>query len=188
MKKTLMTVCMLAMLRLTSGCIGPATTEEDAGCISSRVTEILDSANPSHTNILNVIVSQDSVGNRFQTASLLFGSTDYVNGATSLTLVVNDAPQVTTVWNGRVVGLGRSTEVTEDRVQQNFCANSASFWEVQVGFGTIGEDPMGSRDPGFSEVGHLLREGQEIELRLDVCRGDQCIQGVSRTFRVHLMP
>lgn len=188
MKKTLVTVWLLAILRYISGCIGPVPTDEPTHCEIAPITEILDSPEDRTPIVLNVQIRTDAVGRPFQTVNLLFGSTEYINGSTGLVLVVNGVPQVTTTWNGRLVGLGRPVRVTEDQVQHNFCANTASFWEVAVGFGVIGEDAYGSTDPGFSVVGHPLREGQEIQVRLDVCRGDRCIPGVSRTFRVHLVP
>lgn len=188
MKKTLTMVWLLAVLRYASGCIGPVPTDEPTHCEIAPITEILDSPENRTPIILNVQTGTDAVGRPFQTANLLFGSTEYINGSTGLVLVVNGVPQVTTTWNGRLVGLGRPVQVTEDQVQHNFCVNAASFWEVPVGFGTIGEDVHGSTDPGFSMVGHPLREDQEIQVRLDVCRGDRCVPGVSRTFRVHLVP
>lgn len=188
MKKTLMMVWLLATLRFTSGCIGPVPTDEPAHCEIAPITEILDSSEDSTPTILNVRTGIDAAGRTFQTAELLFGSSEYVSGSTGLVLVLNGVPQLTTAWNGRMLGLGRPVQLTEDQVRHNFCVNTASFWSVPVGFGTIGEDLHGSRDSGFSVVGHPLREGQEVQVRLDVCHGDRCIPGVPRTFRVHLLP
>jgi hypothetical protein len=186
MKKTLVTVWLLAILRYISGCIGPVPTDEPAQCDITPITEILNSSRRGIQ--LNVQTEMDAAGRPFQTINLLFGSTEYNPGSTGLVLVINGVPQVSTTWNDRMVGLGRPVQISRDQVQHNLCANTASFWEVAVGFGTIGEDAHGSTDPGFSVVGHPLREGQEIQVRLDVCRGDRCIPGVSRTFRVHLVP
>lgn len=188
MNKTLTTVCLLAALRFASGCVGPNLTNDSIDCEFNHTTKILDSSESESSDILNVSVGRDSVGRSFQTATLLFGSSDFVYGSTGITLVINGVPQVTTAWNGRLLGLGRPTEIADDMVRHDFCVNSASFWQVPVGFGTISEYQTATSDSGFSTVGHPLTEGQEIHIRLDVCRGEQCFQGATRTYKIHLLP
>lgn len=183
MKKTLTTVWLLAALRYSSGCIGPVPVDESAFCDITPTTKILISS-----NILNVRTNIDASGQPYQTTNFLFGSTEYQPEQTGITLVLDGISQISTVWNGRLIGLGRPTSITEERAEYHLCVNAANFWEVQVGFGTIAEEPRGSRDPGFSRVGHLLRENQEIQVRLDVCRDSHCIVGIPRTLRVHLVP
>lgn len=179
-------VCIFAILRCISGCMGPPPINSEFRCDSDYITEVLDSTDSQSTNVLNVRVGQDSAGRPFQTATLLFGSRQYANEVNGIVFVANDMPQLTTVWNGRLLGIGRPTLATQTQVQQGRCSGE-NFWEVPVGFGTIAEDRYGSSDPGFSVVGHPLTEGQELRVRLDVCRTQGCSQGITRTFRVHLV-
>lgn len=188
MNKTLRTLWFLTILRATSGCIGPVPMEEPCHCEITPTTEILNTeATTRSPGIIQVSQGLDATGRPFQTFSLLFSNSQYQPGTDGIVLSLNNQGQLTTVWNGRLIGLGRPVQATSANLPQG-CTTTTGFWEVPVGFGTIAEDLHGSRDPGFSVVGHPLREGQELEVRIDVCVGSTCIPGVTKTFRVHLVP
>jgi len=186
MKKNFFPLLLLTILRFTSGCLGPIPMDMPVVCERSAITKILTDTD-SNPNVLDVIDGVDSFGEPFQLATLQFGSTEYTDPGSLIILTVNDRPQNTTIWNGRRVGIGRPVQIAEGNLVHNFCTNSASFWMAPVGFGTIGESRLGSRDRGYSGVGHPLVNGQQIELRLDVCSGSSCIPGISRTFTVRLV-
>jgi hypothetical protein len=187
MSKTLMTVWLLAVLRYISGCCGPVPMDESAYCEPVTIAKIVDSPRRFMPNVLEVRQERDSAGRPFQTTSLLFASSEYTLGSATVFLALNGQRQVTTVWNGRQVGITRPQSVSHSEVLQCFCFPNVNFWRVPVGIGTVAEDGASS-DPGFSVVGHPLTEGQELQVRLDICIGDSCLSGTQRTFRVHLIP
>lgn len=187
MSKTLVTVWLLATLRYISGCCGPVPMDEEAYCEPVTIAKIVDPSGQPISNVLEVQQGRDSAGRPFQTTSLLFASSEYVPSSATMILALNGQRQVTTVWNGRQVGINRPQSVSHSEVSQCFCSPNVSFWRVPVGIGTIAEDG-GSSDPGFSVVGYPLTEGQELQIRLDVCDTNSCFSGTPRTFRVHLIP
>ncbi len=186
MKTNIAPLLLLAVLRYASGCLGPVPMDMPVACEQTAITRILTNTD-SDPNTLDVIDGVDSFGEPFQLATLQFGSTEYTDPGSLIVFVVNDQQQNTTIWNGRRVGIGRPVQVPDGNLVHNFCTNAASFWMAPVGFGTTGENRLGSRDPGYSSVGHPLVNGQRIELRLDVCSGNSCTPGIPRTFTVRLV-
>lgn len=186
MKKNFFPLLLLAVLRYASGCLGPTPMDSPVICDQIAVTRILNTPTNTLPDVIDVEDGVDSYGSPFQTTTIMFGSTEYVDPGSMAVLTINGQPQNTTIWNGRRVGLGRPIQITENGLEHNFCPNSASFWRAPVGFGTTGIDRLGSQDPGYSVVGRPLVEGQEIEIRIDVCAGNTCTPGISRKFKVHL--
>jgi hypothetical protein len=188
MKKNLITVFFLAFLRFATGCLGPIPGEMPAQCENVATTKVLNALGTTDPQTLVVTNRTDAVGQPFQTTTLLVGSTEYVDPGSIMFLTIDGQRQNTTVWNGRLLGLGRPVQIPDTAVEHNFCPNTASFWRVPVSFGTIAQESHGSRDPGYSTVGAPLVEGQELQVQLDVCASTTCTLGVPRTFRVHLVP
>lgn len=163
--------------------------EQPVECTPSTNSRVLDGHGTSHEGTLEAVSGLDAEGTPFHATHLFLGTSEYLSRPNmSIVLFLNGQRQATTVWNGRLVGLGQPVQISETDVNQNFCVNVENFWNIPLGFGTIAEEPHGSTDPGFSVVGHPLREGQELEVRVDVCTGSSCIPGTSRTMRVHFIP
>lgn len=146
---------------------------------------------PGQEGILEVRQSTDNAGLPFQHGTLYVATETYVSNTNSsswphgLAMVMNGQRQTTTVWAGRALGIWHTWQVTDSDVVQNFCPNTMNFWRLDLGFGTLGDTVS---DPGFSVVGHQLREGQEVQVRFDVCSAQACEAGLERTVRVHIVP
>jgi hypothetical protein len=160
--------------------------DEPAHCETVAVSRIIDPPEQL-SNILEVRQERDTVGESFQTMTLLFASSEYIPNETDIFLTLNDQRQISATWNGRMLGIGRPERVSNSEVVQRFCSSDVKFWRASVGFGTIAENRV-SLDPGLSVVGRTLTEGQQIQIRLDVCTREVCQSGTTRTFQVHLIP
>lgn len=178
--KVLVTTCLLSLVQLLEGC-APCEVIDPQVCDAVVNSQVLDSSEAPQPGYLEVHQGVDAVGTSFQTTNLLVGTVEDL-GTRTVVLHLNDQRQVTTVWNGRLLGVGRPIPVSGDEVETS-CSGLGFFWHLPVGFGTIG-----SRDQGFSVVGHPLTEGQMVRVQVDVCNGNVCAPGTPRVLRVHLVP
>ena len=177
---------IVAVVSVVVGCrrAAPEITDD---CHPPAIIEILEPVNRTMGS-LEVHQGFDSAGNAFQSATIFAGSSEPIGASLGVFLTINGQRQNTTVWNGRVVGVWRPTQVDGLDLQENYCGNTMGFWSIPVGFGNIAEDPRGSTDPGYSVVGHPLTEGQVLNVRLDLCGPQGCMEGTPKTLVVHLVP
>lgn len=176
---------IVALISLVCGCRSAAAEITD-DCHPPVISEVIDPLGASGT--LEVQNGLDSVGNTYQSGFLFLASSRAVGPSLGVFMTINGQKQNTTVWNGRVVGSWRPEPVDGLDLDECYCTNTMGFWRVPVGFGTIGEDPRGSTDPGYSVVGHPLTEGQRIQVRLDLCNTNGCTEGTPRDLVVHIVP
>lgn len=183
---------ILALALTLMGCMTPPTPPMDSGtedaCSPPVASQVVFP--PAQEGILEVTQSEDGVGQPFQEGTLYVATEQYIINTDNpgdnrhrLVMYLNGERQTTTVWNARAMGIWHTFQVPSVDVVQPFCPNTMSFWRLDLGFGTYGEDHS---DPGFSVVGHQLVEGQEVDVRFDVCSVDSCETGVTTRVRVHI--
>lgn len=169
---------------------GPSDSATTPECV--RVEPGIATIIQPEANVLSVQTLTDLTGAPCQRAvfqvvtDTVIGNVDIGLTDRNLRLVVNDIPQSSISWGGKITGLAR-VERSTDTLPAGICQDSVSFlWRTTVGFSTIASQPIGNEQQGLRFVGHQLIEGERISVRFDVCSETSCIAGETRTFTVHI--
>lgn len=163
-----------------------------SGCCTAPVSsQVVFQAD--NQGIMEVTQGVDVAGKPYQTATLYVATQDRVLNQTNdlglhgLFMYLNGQEQRLMTWNGQALGLKNTQVASGSDLVHTFCETEMNFWKVEIGFGTVAQEPESNHNPAFAVVGRQLHEGEEVEVRFDVCRfNEPCQTGLSTTVKVHI--